>query len=125
MSLGKQKLFEIRLKGINRGNLARNSSPGVTYVVSTSIDKAYNAICLLYGNDPNYTDIKDFELESVKLIADESNPNTCLSDSYKLIVADDFYDKFSNGNQIDIDAIKDFIQEENNEDLLNDESYEE
>lgn len=112
MGLGNNKLFEIRVKGINRGNLARNCSPGVTYVVSSSMDKAYNAVCILYGCDPNYTDVKDFELESIKLVADESNPNTCLTDTYKLIMADDFFDKFTVNGNLDIDAVKDFVEKE-------------
>lgn len=113
MGLGNNKLFEIRVKGINRGNLARNCSPGVTYVVSSSMDKAYNAVCILYGCDPNYTDVKDFELESIKLVADESNPNTCLTDTYKLIMADDFFNKFTVNGNLDIDAVKDFVEKEN------------
>ena len=112
MGLGNNKLFEMRVKGINRGNLARNCSPGVTYVVSSSMDKAYNAVCILYGCDPNYTDVKDFELESIKLVADESNPNTCLTDTYKLIMADDFFDKFTVNGNLDIDAVKDFVEKE-------------
>ena len=119
MGLGNNKLFEIKVKGINRGNLARNSSPGVTYVVSTSMDKAYNAVCILYGCDPNYTDVKDFELESIKLVADESNPNTCLTDTYKLIMADDFFKRFTNDNKLDIKAIKEFVEQENEENDTN------
>ena len=115
MGLGNNKLFEIKVKGINRGNLARNSSPGVTYVVSSSMDKAYNAICILYGSDPNYTDIKDFELESIKLIADQSNPNTCLTDTYKLIMADDFFERFTHNNTLDIKAVEEFVEQENEE----------
>ncbi len=120
MGLGNNKLFEIRVKGINRGNLARNCSPGVTYVVSSSMDKAYNAVCILYGCDPNYTDVKDFELESIKLVADESNPNTCLTDTYKLIMADDFFNKFTVNGNLDIDAVKDFVEKENLEDDTDD-----
>ena len=119
MGLGNNKLFEIKVKGINRGNLARNSSPGVTYVVSPSMDKAYNAVCILYGCDPNYTDVKDFELESIKLVADESNPNTCLTDTYKLIMADDFFKRFTNDNKLDIKAIKEFVEQENEENGTN------
>ena len=119
MGLGNNKLFEIKVKGINRGNLARNSSPGVTYVVSTSMDKAYNAVCILYGCDPNYTDVKDFELESIKLVADESNPNTCLTDTYKLIMADDFFKRFTHNNTLDIKAIKEFVEQENEENGTN------
>ena len=76
------------------------------------MDKAYNAVCILYGCDPNYTDVKDFELESIKLVADESNPNTCLTDTYKLIMADDFFDKFTVNGNLDIDAVKDFVEKE-------------
>ena len=113
MALGNNKLFRIKVKGINRGNLARNSSPGVTYIVSSSMDKAYNALCILYGSDPNYTDIKDFELETIELIADESNPNTCLTDTYKLIMADSFFERFTVNNKLDIQAVKDFVENEN------------
>lgn len=113
MALGNNKLFRIKVKGINRGNLARNSSPGVTYIVSSSMDKAYNALCILYGSDPNYTDIKDFELETIELVADESNPNTCLTDTYKLIMADNFFERFTVNNKLDIQAVKDFVENEN------------
>ena len=114
MSLGNHKLFEVRVKGVKHGNFARNSSPGTIYVVSKSMDKAYNAIMLLYGNDPNYADcVGDFALDEIRLVADESNPNTCESETYKLMMADDFFDKFSSKDKIDIDAIKKFVEEEN------------
>lgn len=121
MSLGNNKLFEIRLKGINRGNFARNCSPGVIYVVAKSMDKAYNSICLIYGSDPQYTDIKDFELDSIRLVADESNPNTCLTDTYKLIMADNFYDTYTIDGKIDLNALKEDIEKENEENLSDDE----
>ena len=115
MGLGNRKLFAVRLKGVCHGNLADNCSPGLTYVVSTSMDKAYNAVCLLYGSDPNFEGKrKDFELDTIVLVADESNPNSCESDSFKLIMADDFFNKFkSDNNKIDLDAIKDFVEDEN------------
>lgn len=112
MAFGNNKLFKVRLKGINRGNFARNSSPGTLYIVAKSMDKAYNSVCLIYGSDPNYDDIKDFELDTIELVADESNPNTCLTDSYKLIMADDFYTKYVPNGIPDISAIKEIINEE-------------
>ena len=115
MALGNNKLFEIRVKGINRGNLARNSSPGVTYVVSSSMDKAYNAMRMLYGSDSDYTDAKDFELESIKLIADEANPNSCETDTYKLILADKFFERFTKDKIVDIKAVADFVAKEKEE----------
>ena len=115
MGLGNNKLFAIRLKGVCHGNLADNCSPGLTYVVAKSMDKAYNAVRLLYGSDPNYEGkSKDFELDTIVLVADESNPNSCDSDSFKLIIADDFFNKFkTNDNKIDLEAIKDFVEDEN------------
>lgn len=115
MALGNNKLFEIRLKGINRGNLARNCSPGVTYVVATSMDKAYNAMRILYGSDPDYTDAKDFELDSIKLVASETNPNRCGTDTYKLVLADDFFNKFTTNTGFDVKALKEFIEQEKEE----------
>jgi hypothetical protein len=112
MAFGNNKLFKVRLKGISRGNFARNSSPGTLYIVAKSMDKAYNSICLIYGSDPNYDDIKDFELDTIELVADESNPNTCLTDSYKLIMADDFYTKYVPNGIPDISAIKENIDKE-------------
>ena len=120
MGMGNNKLFEIRVKGINRGNLARNSSPGVTYVVSSSMDKAYNAMRMLYGSDSDYTDAKDFELESIRLVADESNPNTCETDTYKLILADKFFEMFSKDKIIDIKAVADFVAKEKEENGISD-----
>jgi hypothetical protein len=112
MAFGNNKLFKVRLKGISRGNFARNSSPGTLYIVAKSMDKAYNSVCLIYGSDPNYDDIKDFELDTIELVADESNPNTCLTDSYKLIMADDFYTKYVPNGIPDISAIKENIDKE-------------
>ena len=125
MGMGNNKLFEIRVKGINRGNLARNSSPGVTYVVSSSMDKAYNAMRMLYGSDSDYTDAKDFELESIRLVADESNPNTCETDTYKLILADKFFEMFSKDKIIDIKAVADFVAKEKEENGISDNDDEE
>lgn len=125
MGMGNNKLFEIRVKGINRGNLARNSSPGVTYVVSSSMDKAYNAMRMLYGSDSDYTDAKDFELESIRLVADESNPNTCETDTYKLILADKFFEMFSKDKIIDIKSVADFVAKEKEENGIGDNGDEE
>ena len=125
MGMGNNKLFEIRVKGVNRGNLARNCSPGVTYVISSSMDKAYNAMRMLYGSDSDYTDAKDFELESIKLIADEANPNSCETDTYKLILADKFFEMFTKNKVIDIDAVADFVAKEKEENgISNDEDDE-
>ena len=123
--MGNNKLFEIRVKGINRGNLARNSSPGVTYVVSSSMDKAYNAMRMLYGSDSDYTDAKDFELESIRLVADESNPNTCETDTYKLILADKFFEMFSKDKIVDIKAVADFVAKEKEENGISNNDAEE
>ena len=125
MGMGNNKLFEIRVKGINRGNLARNSSPGVTYVVSSSMDKAYNAMRMLYGSDSDYTDAKDFELESIRLVADESNPNTCETDTYKLILADKFFEMFSKDKIVDIKAVADFVAKEKEENGISNNDAEE
>lgn len=129
MALGNNKLFEIRIKGINRGTFARNCSPGITYVVASSMDKAYNTLRLLYGSDPDYIgNAKDFELDSIKLIADEANPNECETDTYKLIMADSFFERFVKDKVVDVNAISEFLKQEkeqqNKERLENDEDNE-
>lgn len=96
------KLYRITVKGVRSGKFARNASPGITYVVATSIDKAYNAVLLNYGKDNSLGTKADFELDTVQLVASESAPNQCEADTYKLIT-NDSWDKILSQYQINID----------------------
>lgn len=96
------KLYKVTVKGVKSGKFARNASPGVTYVVASSIDKAYNAVLLNYGKDNSLGTKADFELDTIQLVASESAPNQCESDTYKLIT-NDSWEQILSQYQINID----------------------
>lgn len=100
--MGNNKLFKITVKGVKTGKFARNASPGVTYVVAKSIDKAYNAVLLNYGKDGSLGNKTDFELDTIQLVASESSPNECDSDTYKLITEESL-EEIMNHYKINID----------------------
>ena len=100
--MGNNKLFKITVKGVKTGKFARNASPGVTYVVAKSIDKAYNAVLLNYGKDGNLGNKSDFELDTIQLVASEGSPNECDSDTYKLIT-DEALEEIMSHYQIKVD----------------------
>lgn len=100
--MGNNKLFKITVKGVKTGKFARNASPGVTYVVAKSIDKAYNAVLLNYGKDGSLGNKADFELDTIQLVASESSPNECDSDTYKLIT-DESLEEIMSHYRINVD----------------------
>ena len=106
--MGNNKLFKITVKGVKTGKFARNASPGVTYVVAKSIDKAYNAVLLNYGKDNSLGNKTDFELDTIQLVASESSPNECDSDTYKLITEESLEEIMSHYQiKINVDNNKD------------------
>ena len=78
------KLYKIELKGVKSGELAKNSSPGTTYVIAPTMDSAHMALINAYRTSGTL-DVNSLEIDNLEIIASEdTNINT--PNFYKLAV---------------------------------------
>ncbi len=81
------KLYRIELKGVKAGNLPKNCSPGVTYVIAPSMDVAHMALISSYKKEAETNEelyLDSIEIDTLEVVASEEtlcgNPNF-----YKLV----------------------------------------
>lgn len=81
------KLYRIELKGVKAGNLPKNCSPGVTYVIAPSMDVAHMALISSYKKESETNEelyLDSIEIDTLEVVASEEtlcgNPNF-----YKLV----------------------------------------
>jgi hypothetical protein len=92
------KLYRIELKGVKAGNLPKNCSPGITYVIAPSMDAAHMALISSYKKETESTGelfLDSVEIDTLEVIASEettcNNPNF-----YKLV---DYRNAMSNNKE--------------------------